>query len=748
MKEKLPILMVAQRKEDIKPNIGGGRIVYMENFTPELRSKFVLQCNNIKKEIENVEEKEIPFIGKVIMKDKAIAKSHKPNSLFSNETCPMIGTGKLNEIYIKMTPEGISKLENEINTTSVQIKQSELTKIEKIERYNSDDVLKVDAKEISEPLKIKLFDFKNDEQNLKNEQKFIEKIKEMGLQNKILKLETYKTMTVFSLECNDIEKIKKLSSYQGIKTIDRFQKYSIATPKIKTLEEMEYSFPRPIEGKEYPIIGLIDSGISNSNEKIFPWIYAKEEMVPKEYQNNSHATFIAGIMLFGNRLNFSDYDEKMPEFKILDVVAIPNSDPEYGPTDDLSEEIFLERLEEIMKKYSDKVKVWNLSLGTDSEVTDVISDFAIELDRIQDEYGVQIFIAAGNYEESIRKWPIDNDEYNDRVTTPADSIRGITVGSVALDNGVVNKNEPSPFTRRGPGANFINKPDIVDYGGNINADKSIAGCGIISFDINGNFIEGIGTSYSTPFAVVKYQNILNSINNENSLELSKALLVHSCVNPITKNIEIPDDEMKYFGFGIAQDDLDEVLKCDNSKVTIIFQGTIKDGEHIEIEDIPYPESLFKNGKWYGKISATLVYSPKLDSNEGQEYCRSNIDFSMGLHNLNKNTGELVYTGKVPLEKRWDEKYESERVKNGAKWAPIKRHYRHIKSGLSGSDWKIRLDCTNRNNTNNVEQEYTLIVTIDSENEESDIYTEVVNGLKSRGFAINNLQLRSDIQLRN
>lgn len=156
----------------------------------------------------------------------------------------------------------------------------------------------------------------------------------------------------------------------------------------------------------------------------------------------------------------------------------------------------------------------------------------------------------------------------------------------------------------------------------------------------------------------------------------------------------------------------------------------------------------KNGKWYGKISATLTYNPQLDPSEGQEYCRSNIDFSMGLHRPNKKTGELEYKGQVPLEKRWDEKFESSRVENGSKWAPMKRHYREIKGGISGQDWKIRLDCTNRNNMKNVEQAYTLIVTIDSENEESDIYTEMVNGLKSRGFAINNLQLRNDVQLRN
>ena len=109
---------------------------------------------------------------------------------------------------------------------------------------------------------------------------------------------------------------------------------------------------------------------------------------------------------------------------------------------------------------------------------------------------------------------------------------------------------------------------------------------------------------------------------------------------------------------------------------------------------------------------------------------------------------LKYKGEVPLEKRWDEKFESQRVEHGAKWAPSKRHFRHIARGLNGQDWKIRLDCTNRNQMGMVEQPFTLVITIDSENDESDIYTEMVTGLRNQGFSVNNLQLRSDIQLRN
>lgn len=574
MKEKLPIIMVAQRTEDIKPNISNGRVVFLEPFTDKVRNNIFTQCEKIKSNIAKIEEQEVPCIGKVIMKEKAIAKTHKPNNLFNNTTCPMVGTGKLNEIYVKITPKGIDNLEKEIKNTKAQTKTSEMTKIERIEMYTSEDVLKVNLNNIKGPLKIKLFDYKDDEQNKKNREIFLKKIKKIGIDGEITKLDSYKTMEVYSLKYDDSKKIKQLSEYQGIKSIDMFQKYSIVNPKIKKLEKMDYSFPKPIEGKEYPIVGLIDSGISENNKEILPWIYKKEELIPKEYQNNSHATFIAGIMLFGEKLNFDVDDIREPNFKILDVVAIPNADEEYGPTDEMSEDLFLDGIENIMKKYSDKVKVWNMSLGTDTEASDVISDFAIELDRIQDEYGVQIFIAAGNFQNAIREWPTDI-QYNDRITTPADSIRGITVGAIALDKGVVDVNEPSPFSRRGPGANYINKPDIVDYGGNINEDGSIDGCGIVSFDTKGNYIEGIGTSYSTPFATIKYQNILNKINNENSLELSKALLIHSCVNPITKEQEIVDEEINYFGFGISERDLDEILKCDNSKVTIIIQGKIR-----------------------------------------------------------------------------------------------------------------------------------------------------------------------------
>lgn len=185
------------------------------------------------------------------MKEKAIAKTHKPNNLFNDTTCPMVGGGKLNEIYVKITPKGIDNLEKEIKNTKAQTKTAEMTKIEKIEMYTADDALKINLNKIEGPLKIKLFDYKDEKQNEKNRKIFLKKIKELGINDEISKLDSYKTMEVYSLKCNDINKIKQLSKYQGIRSIGYVSKYSIVNPKIKKLDKMDYSFPKPIEGRQY-----------------------------------------------------------------------------------------------------------------------------------------------------------------------------------------------------------------------------------------------------------------------------------------------------------------------------------------------------------------------------------------------------------------------------------------------------------------------------------------------------------------
>lgn len=160
----------------------------------------------------------------------------------------------------------------------------------------------------------------------------------------------------------------------------------------------------------------------------------------------------------------------------------------------------MEIIEEVMEKYS-STKIWNMSLGIESKVCDgSMSDLGIFLDYIQDKYSVQFFVSSGNLNQlPLREWPPQDDMgERDRIISPADSVRAITVGSVALyesKDSIVRSNEPSPFSRRGPGANYIVKPDVVDYGGNISRSLSINGLAMKGLDVNGKIVEGNGTSY-------------------------------------------------------------------------------------------------------------------------------------------------------------------------------------------------------------------------------------------------------------
>ena len=64
---------------------------------------------------------------------KATAKSHRPEHLFSSETCPIVSAGHLGELFIKATPKGLIKLKTVIETNQSDSIIKELSCIEAIE---------------------------------------------------------------------------------------------------------------------------------------------------------------------------------------------------------------------------------------------------------------------------------------------------------------------------------------------------------------------------------------------------------------------------------------------------------------------------------------------------------------------------------------------------------------------------------------------------------------------------------------
>lgn len=759
MKDKnLPIKLVMQKSSDIKKNQGRRGTKFFGDVTKELQDSISTKFEGILDFYDDVflENELIPAVGKITVKPEAIAKSHKPNDFC--RCCPIIGGEDLNQIYIKVTKKSVEKTISLIKQPPSEKFRANMTAILDIqpirpEEKISDNLTKISQEgnfeSISKKIKLKIFDFDNDFDNIQIMEYVLRRLDELGFSDNHELITYGDHIKYVKIAVDSFKDIVKIASINGVKSVDFFQKYSLPlTDHINT--DLQLQLKNDSTTSEISI-GIIDSGISDKNEFLKPYIIAREEYVPKNYINESHGTFIASTIQYGNTLN--GLAPNNTKYKFVDIVAIPNSDADWGPTDGIGEEALMEIIEEVMEKYSSTTKIWNMSLGIENKICNgSMSDLGIFLDYIQDKYGVQFFISSGNLNQApLREWPAQDDMgERDRIISPADSVRAITVGSVALydsNNSIVMANEPSPFSRRGPGANYIVKPDVVDYGGNISQSFSIRGLAMKGLDVNGKIVEGNGTSFSAPRLAQKFASVYDEMVDKDLL-LAKAMIIHSARMNSRELLEKNQDNIKYYGFGIPSINVSDILYCSEDEVTLVFKQRITVGTHLEMFDFPYPTSLIRDNKCFGEICMTLAYNPILDEKFGKEYCRVNIDASFGTYKIQEN-GKLDYLGQVPLECAWDEKFEQSRVENGFKWSPIKSYYRKIsnKGIQAGDGWKIRIDMNPRNGFTATPQEFVLIITI-KDPLGKDIYSEVMNGLRERGYVTNNLETKQQLRYRN
>ncbi|GAA0733686.1 S8 family peptidase [Clostridium oceanicum] len=758
-KKNLPVKIILQRKNDLVANIGMGNTKFFCDVNEKLKNTIIKQLENTVdyyKDIFNVSSK-LPLMGKIKMKKEAIAKSYKPDRFCKN--IPIIGSGNLDEIYFKFTKDEVENTISEIQRLPSKLFKANLTSIEKITPYYSDDKISDDLRskakskkeffKIKDSIKIKLFDFKDDYDNELIRHYVYKKLNDIGFDEGIKNINYYDKVKYLQVKVQNYDQIIKISKINGIKTIDYFHRLYAVNKEID-YEDRNFKLPDKLIETD-TIIGIIDTGISDSNPYLKNYIYSREQYVADEYINPSHGTFVASIIQYGDILNNINTSNKKL-FKFLDVVALPNNDSTHGLIDGISEIEIMEIIDEVVDKYHDKVKIWNLSFGNDMKTCkETMSDLGVFCDAIQEKYNVQFFIASGNKSSTpLRQWPSQLSDDSDRIISPADSVRAITVGSIAhreSNNSLVKINEPSPFSRRGPGANYIVKPNVVDYGGNCTKSGNYNEIGMLGLDINGKITEKIGTSFSTPRVVRKYASIIDEMN-ETDILLSKGMLIHSAKMNARDLFHYNQDNIKYYGFGIPGVDVNNILLCSESEVTLVFKQKIVSGSHLELMDFPYPESLIKNGKYFGQICMTLVYNPPLNEDYGQEYCRSNIDVGFGPYKRNSD-GKLDYKSEVPIEKSWESKYEADQVEHGFKWSPIKSYYRELKRGIKVADgWKLRVDTHKRYQEDLISQEFVLILTIRDKSGTLDIYSEVINGLRTNGYIMNDLELRSQVRVRN
>jgi hypothetical protein len=764
LNERLPIKVILPRQGAEKKNPGGSgksepfRVVD-EKYRSSLSNQVLAIRNTHISQIKRTGA--IPIRVKLI--SQATAKSHRPENLFSDQTCPIVGVGKMGELFLKATENGLDYLNNLIRENQSPYLVKELSCIESIEpitpifRRNgleSIDILRHSPrKQDSFVARVKLFNF-GDHTQEKLVIDFKESCKQLNIEysQKGYSPDTY----VYEIHCKNVADIDSLSNIIGVKSVTSMPLIRIIRPNSLNAAPLPKMPNRKDFDEDIPVVVVVDSGVTQTNVDLESWVVGRIADVAPKYLNTFHGTFVAGLICWGAQLNPTLAGIDSNPCGVFDLQVIPNNDPEKGDTLGLLESELLVSLESALKEYANKYKVWNLSLGSNKVCSlDEFSPLAEELDNLQEKYQVSFVISAGNFQTlPMLDFPrIDDQLTLGRITSPADSVLGITVGAISHVDYKKNgpkEHYPSPFSRHGSGPNHIIKPDLVHYGGSCSTDYShVAG---IRSVIESGSAEDIGTSFSTPLVSRTLAQIYHQITPTPSPVLARALLTHHARDP-RNGYRVPDGEENFFGFGLPAAP-PYCLECTPHTSTLIFDDVLRPGYFLEWDDFPYPPSLYRDGKYFGEVWMSVALAPTRGSRWGTEYCETHIDANFGVYHMQKSrkTGisKLKFKGLVPPEhKNPGLLYESYQVQSLRKWAPVRTYHGKLdENGERGEKWRLKLRLLTRHGIDAEHtfqpQPFSLVVTISDPEKKVNVYDEMAQIIRNR-FKSQNLTLRSSVR---
>lgn len=705
---------------------------------------------------------------RVKLLSKAAAKSHRPENLFSPESCPIIGGGRLGELFVRATLGGLDRLANMIRCNDSDRITKELSCVDAIEPVTpvyrrggvgADDVLRRSPRgKTGFITRVRLFNFgtHGDQPNHVNDF-------ETTCQTRGIRVSTdgYSPLTfTYESECRTIEDVEALSRVIGVRAITYMPLIRTIRPRMLNVKPLPALPTRDQSVGDVPVVVVVDSGIADSFQALESWVVGRQSEVAPQYQNTDHGTFVAGLICWGSELNPTLAGIDGSPCAVFDLQVIPNDDPAKGDTQALLESEFLVSLEAALQEHANRYKVWNLSLGTDVVCSlDEFSPLAEELDNLQERYQVSFVISAGNYDNPpLLDFPRTKQQLvAGRITTPADSVLGITVGSVShVDYKTRGPKEhhPSAFSRHGAGPNYVIKPDLVHYGGSCSTDLSDV-AGVRS--VNGTHsAENLGTSFAAPLISRTLAQIYHQVTPTPSPVLARALLTHHARDP-RSGLRVPDGEENFFGFGVPSV-VPYCLECTPHTSTLVFDDVLRPGYFLEWDDFPYPPSLRRDGKFFGEIWMTVAFAPARGGRWGTEYCETHIDAHFGVYRRERSrqTGQFKpkpkFVGLVPPEhKNPGLLYESYQVEKLRKWAPVRTYYGHLgDKGERGERWRMMLRLLTRHGIDAEEtfkpQPFSLVMTISDPERKVQVYDEMAQIIRNR-FQSQNLTVRAATRIR-
>lgn len=511
--------------------------------------------------------------------------------------------------------------------------------------------------------------------------------------------------------------------------------------------------PEPAKGVDYPIVAIIDGGVTDGSP-LKKWKVGDAGLVPASERDESHGTFIAGLISAGSALNPTLSAALEPTgCKFYDLDLFPRRELRSTYYSDL-EELF-DMLDEKVKvaKRDFAVRVFNLSFSIGQRSSRLAYSLAADrLDRIARTNDVIFVVAAGNLWSSTSRppWPERGEDaammlagfgtQDQQITAPSEHVLGLTVGAVNPP-GVAGHVHllPTTYTRRGPGVGGARKPDIAHYGG---ADAAGRITGLVSLTPAGEAKHNCGTSFAAPLAAATIATLDQRLEHQSPRETLLALTIHRAKRPKSLNCKaLRHVSREFVGFGMAPA-ADAILNDGPHSVTLVFNDKLLAKQRLEFP-FAWPKSLVgPDGSCRGHAEVTLCYTPPIDPDHREEAIRVQLEAHLHQEKLDGETGELSWesrlnqdAGDVPQGMK---KSESYLIKTGLKWSPIKRYQVTMPQGRGNtSNWRVSLESLVRAAvpfpTDGVK--FTLMLTISDLVDNEPVREEMRLDLQNRGIVL-------------
>lgn len=537
---------------------------------------------------------------------------------------------------------------------------------------------------------------------------------------------------------------------------------------------------------------IIDSGVISNHPLLEKCIGGEENFQSGEtatHDTVGHGTAVAGCVAYGDVekcINDGVFTPSNWIFSAKIMYCETNLNGEknamYDP-EKLVEHQLKEAVESFLSNSDYHIHVVNISLGNLHEVWHKSYTRQLPLASLIDELAytfpnIVFIVSTGNQHPQIideyntidkikanyPKYLLEKSDF--KLLNPATSALAITVGSISppirvqqnhygegqIKTSISEENQPSPFTRTGPGINGMVKPELVEYGGNLILYNNF---GIITEDSGGKIVTlnnqttadllrfDCGTSFSAP----KIAHIAGKIANKYPQSSSNFI-----INMLLSGAEFPfkpkdefygskkgkaiDVHLDVCGYGLPS--FEKAINSYDNRVVLFDEGRLQLNK-VKVYSLQLPDVFF-NEVGYKQIIINLSFTPETRSSRGDSYLGNRMEFHL-FHSVNPQ--ELINkygvvsaeseSEEVPEELRKFEIQLSPGIRKritGCHQKACKEFKREPKNRPTSPISLVLINYNKWINDENIQTDFCLSVILEHE-KEIDLYNQIRTNIQTR-----------------